>query len=139
MSARLANARKQPTVLLVEDEAMVRLNTADDLREHGFHVLEAADGPQAIEILRGELRPDLVFADLVMPGDPGGLDLARWIRSHYPELPIVLTSGTVFQGVPQNVAKAVTELLNAPFFTKPYDTVEVVERMRKLLAARQAS
>lgn len=137
MCARLAKAPKQPTVLIVEDEAMVRLNTADEFREHGFNVLEAADGPGAIEILSGTSRPDVVFADLVMPGEPDGLDLAHWIRSQYPTLPIVLTSGTVFQGVPQNVARAVTELLNAPFFTKPYDIGQVVERMRKLLAVRQ--
>src|SRR5688572_28430315 len=138
MCARLTKAPKQPTVLIVEDEAMVRLNTADELREHGFSVLEAADGSQALEILSGTPRADVVFADLVMPGEPDGLDLAHWIRSHYPRLPISLTSGTVFQGVPHNVARAVTELLNAPFFTKPYDIREVVERMRKLLAARHA-
>jgi CheY-like chemotaxis protein len=130
---------KKTTILLVENEAMVRLNTAGDLRERGFSVIEAAEGPQAIEILNGNLQPDVVFANLNLPGQPDGLDLARWIRSHKPELPIILTSGTIFQGVPANVASAVTELLNEPFFTKPYDISEVVARIRKLLADERAN
>ena len=135
----MVEARKQPTVLLVEDEALVRRNTAEDLRERGFGVVEAADGPQAIQALTAGPEPDLVFADLIIPGEPSGLDLARWIREHKPRLPIILTSGTVFQAVPANVAQAITELLHEPFFTKPYDINEVVARMRALLGSDPVS
>ena len=126
--------KKQPTILLVEDEALVRMNTAEELRSRGFAVIEAANGTAALEILKSDEPPDLVFADLIMPGEPDGLDLARWIRSHKPAVPVILTSGTVFQNVPANVAQAVTELLNEPFFIKPYDISQIVERMRAILS-----
>ena len=134
-SGGVARNRKA-TILLVEDEALVRMNTAEELRTRGFEVLEAADGAAAMALLKASPEIDLVFADLIIPGEPDGLELARWIRSQRPSLPVILTSGTVFQSVPANVAKAVTELLNQPFVAKPYDIAEIVERMRELLGGK---
>ena len=56
--------KNKATILLVEDEALVRMNTAEELRNRGFAVLEAADAPRAIALLEAGAPADLVFADL---------------------------------------------------------------------------
>ena len=65
-------------ILVVDDEVLIRSVIAEYLRECGFHVFEAADGSEAIEILQGAGMPiDLVFSDVQMP-KLGGFELARW-------------------------------------------------------------
>lgn len=116
-----------PTVLVVEDEMLIRLHVADHLRDCGFEVLEAADGSTAIEILQAEHRVDVVFTDVTLPGQPDGLGLARWIRSRRPRLPVLLTSGQI-------TASHVEEIGNAElFFAKPCDYDAVAARIRELL------
>lgn len=81
------------TILVVEDNPQVRKLTSARIRELGYHVREADCGETAAEILRQVPDVDAVFTDLVLPGDIDGLKLARHIAQHYPELPVLLTSG----------------------------------------------
>jgi PAS domain S-box-containing protein len=78
-------------VLLVEDNDQVREFARELLGELGCAVVPAHDADEALRVLQCE-RVDLVFSDVVMPG-PSGIELARQIHEHYPELPVVLASG----------------------------------------------
>ncbi|MBV8971532.1 MAG: response regulator, partial [Sphingomonadaceae bacterium] len=80
------------TVLLVDDEELVRASTADMLSELGYTVVEAASGEEAIRIVRDGDRPDLLVTDHLMPGMTG-VDLARVLRAEHPGLAALLVSG----------------------------------------------
>jgi PAS domain S-box-containing protein len=82
----------QGIALLVDDEALVRLSTADMLNDLGYRVIEAASAEEAIRLIdRGE-RFDLLVTDHLMPG-MNGTDLARAVRGARPDVPVLLVSG----------------------------------------------
>jgi PAS domain S-box-containing protein len=81
------------TILVVEDDARVRQLTIRRLELIGYQVLEAADGPTALEILRGIDPIDLVFTDLIMPGGLSGREVAVKARELRPGIKVLLTSG----------------------------------------------
>jgi len=86
-------ARENETVLVAEDEAMVRGIMARTLRDCGYNVLEAADGRAALDILEAQAgRVSLIVADVVMP-DLGGREMAARLAERWPELPVLFTSG----------------------------------------------
>jgi CheY-like chemotaxis protein len=80
-------------ILVVEDEALIRLWVADLLEENGFSVLEAKDADTALTVL--ESRPDvkLLFTDVQMPGSLNGMELAREVHARWPHILLVITSG----------------------------------------------
>jgi CheY-like chemotaxis protein len=80
-------------ILVVEDEALIRLWVADLLEEHGFSVLEAKNADAALEVL--ESRPDvkLLFTDVQMPGSLNGMELAHEVHARWPPILLVITSG----------------------------------------------
>jgi CheY-like chemotaxis protein len=81
------------TVLVVDDEEVVRMLVARALVEAGFSVVEAGHGAAAMATIESKAYDlDLVLCDLVMPG-VNGRDLARWLTANRPELPILLISG----------------------------------------------
>jgi len=80
-------------VLVVDDDAAIRLVLADTLRDAGFCVIEARSGTDAVSYLRSGGRVDLIFSDIQMPGSIDGLQLARHVRAAYPAIPVILTSG----------------------------------------------
>jgi len=84
-------AGKGETVLLVEDEELVRVAARKALLRSGFQVLEANNGVHALKIY-GLSRVDLVITDLVMP-EMGGRELATKLRQHNPEVKVLFTSG----------------------------------------------
>jgi PAS domain S-box-containing protein len=86
-------ARNNETVIIAEDEAMVRTIMARTLRDCGYTVLEAADGRAALDLL--EAQPgevSLVIADVVMP-DLGGREMAARVAERWPDVPVLFTSG----------------------------------------------
>jgi CheY-like chemotaxis protein/two-component sensor histidine kinase len=80
------------TALLVDDEDLVRMSTADMLMDLGYEVVEAGSAEQALRLVDGGLAPDLVVTDHLMPG-LSGVDLARVLHSRQPELPVLIVSG----------------------------------------------
>ncbi|HEY5336610.1 MAG TPA: response regulator [Rhizomicrobium sp.] len=80
-------------VLVVEDEALIRLDAVQMIEDAGYEVVEAANADAAIRIL--ESRPDIhiVFTDVNMPGSMDGLKLARAIRDRWPPVHLIVTSG----------------------------------------------
>jgi CheY-like chemotaxis protein len=88
-----AAGRHTEVILVAEDEPTVRAIVARSLREFGYTVLEAGDGVEALELAeRQPTAPDLVIADVVMPG-LSGRDLARRLVRRWPGLPVLFTSG----------------------------------------------
>lgn len=117
-------------VLLVEDESLVRMDVAQQLRAAGFTVIEAVNGQEALHVLHSALRVDLVVTDLRMPSMDGAA-LVRQIRSQFPYLPVFMTAG---QQPPQDIYP----LLDG-FFAKPFDVAQLVSYLRKLSPATQPS
>ncbi len=116
------------TVLVVEDELMVRMPIAEYLRDCGYNVLEAANASEAIAAVDTEGPVSLVFSDIRMPGKMDGVGLAEWFESHYPAVPVLLTSG-------YNGGRAVssTSMARNRFIEKPYSQTQVARRIAALL------
>jgi two-component system, response regulator PdtaR len=117
-----------PVILIVEDEFLLRLDSAETIEHAGFEVIQAANADEAIAILNA--RPDIhvVFTDIQMPGSMDGLRLARFVRNRWPPIKIVATSGQV-------VASASDLPAGSVFLPKPYRDAEVVATLRELTGA----
>lgn len=76
--------RLSPVILIVEDEFLLRVDSAEVIESAGFEVIQAANADEAIAILIA--RPDIhvVFTDIQMPGSMDGLKLARYVRNRWP-------------------------------------------------------
>ncbi len=116
------------TILLVEDEVLIRITLSDYLRDCGYRVFEASDVAEAKAVLDADMAVDLVFSDVNMPGDENGFALARWIRQRHPDTKVLLTSG-----VPNAARKAEELCEDGPLLHKPYTHAAVLERIQSLL------
>ncbi len=87
----LAGMRR--TVLLVDDESAVRILAAERLRELGYKVLEAADGPAALRTLNDGAPVDLLITDVGLPNGMNGRQVAEAVRGHLPGTPVVFITG----------------------------------------------
>lgn len=86
-------AKRIGTILVVEDEERVRRLTGRYLKDLGYKVLFAENGGSAIEILQSEPDIELVFSDIVMPGEVNGNGLYLWVKAHRPQVKVLLTTG----------------------------------------------
>jgi CheY-like chemotaxis protein len=86
----------QPTILLVEDEPLVRATQVDILREAGFWVLEAQDADEAFEILKRRVGVRVVLTDVDMPGSIDGFEFSRLVAQGWPEVGVLVISGKAF-------------------------------------------
>jgi signal transduction histidine kinase len=115
-------------VLVVEDEDRVRTLTVAVLRKNGYRVLEAASGKGALDVFQGHSSEiDLLFTDVMMPGNLLGDELAVRLRATKPSLAVLLTSGytpevtkTEFRG-------------NGNFLTKPFTPTQMLATVRQCL------
>jgi len=118
-------AVEQETILVVEDEVLVRTAVSMHLRDCGFLVVEAVDAEEAMRALDAEPAIRLVFSDVNMPGPMDGNGLARWLKKERPGVKILLASGA---GWP-----AGTAVEGVPRLTKPYSFFEIERLIRGLL------
>jgi CheY-like chemotaxis protein len=119
------------TVLVAEDEVLVRMAVSEYLRDCGYRVIEASNGDEAVAFLRTDAHVDVVFTDVTMPG-MNGFDLSRWVRCERPEVHVILTSGAT------KASREAADLYeDGPVMGKPYDHGEVERRIRALLARRK--
>jgi two-component system, response regulator PdtaR len=109
------------TVLMVEDEALIRLLVSEELQEAGYTVITANDADEAIAILEARQDIHLVFTDIDMPGSMDGLKLAAAVRDRWPPVHIIITTGKV---------RPLEIPANALFIPKPYLGQAVVAAMR---------
>jgi CheY-like chemotaxis protein len=115
------------TILVVEDDADVRIAVVQILELSGYRVLCARDGHEALAALRDNPGIDLVFSDLVMPEGMSGLELVREAQRLRPDLKILLTSGYSARAVPGDSGP------DLPLIKKPYRLAEVVRRIGEVL------
>lgn len=118
------------TILVVEDDDRVRQLTITRLKLIGYQVLEASDGPKALELLTGGHPVDLVFTDLVMPGGMSGREVAARARQLRPGIKVLLTSGYAEELVRgDDLEREQLKVLR-----KPYHQADLVTALREILA-----
>lgn len=122
-------ANDQPTgkgqqVLLVEDNDGMRKIARKQLSDLGYKVIEADRAAAAVEILSKGEKIDLVFSDVVMPGEMDGIGLANFIAREYPDIPVLLTSGFTARASDEFEDTAISET-NAELLSKPYRKEEL--------------
>jgi DNA-binding NtrC family response regulator len=125
--------RREQTILVVEDEASVRLAISDYLTQQEFTVLQAAGAAGAIDVIALHPEIDLVFTDLAMPGDLDGLDLVDWLLKHHPGLPVIVASG--LRGRVTTMAEYSNNQALS-YFVKPYPYDAVAKKIRQVIEAR---
>jgi CheY-like chemotaxis protein len=117
----------QKAILLVEDEALVRMDTAASLREGGYLVQEARNASDAINLLQSKSEIDLLFTDINLGKGMNGVELAAWALTQHPRMAVLVTTGdALITGLPPALG---------PILAKPYTVVELLKRAGQALAS----
>jgi len=128
------DGRGAETLLVVEDEAQVRLITVSMLKSRGYRVLEAATCQEALTIATTEESIDLLVSDVVMP-ELSGPELATRIRTVHPSIRVLLVSGYSADAVARHGVDGA-----APsFLQKPFTGNQLAKKVRELLSAAPGS
>jgi CheY-like chemotaxis protein len=120
------------TILVVENEAIVRLELVAQLTDLGLKVLVASDADEAIDLLDSHQEIELLLTDVTMPGSMDGVRLAHHVRKRWPPIKIVVTSGrpgTKLSDLP----------LGSRFFPKPYGPEALRNAMSPFLNGKWAN
>jgi CheY-like chemotaxis protein len=116
---------QRPVVLVVEDENLIRISAVEMIEEAGFEVIPASDADEAIRILESRNDIRAVFTDVQMPGSMDGIRLAGVVRSRWPPVALIVTSGRT------HVLE--TDLpAGARFLRKPYEPAQIESALRQL-------
>ncbi|MEX3759624.1 ATP-binding protein [Paraburkholderia phenoliruptrix] len=115
------------TIMLVEDEEIVREVTAEQLREQGYRVLEADSGAAALRLLHAGARFDLLISDVALPGALNGRQIAESVRQRYAWMPVILVTGYA----PGDA------LVDMDVIRKPFSPEVLAERVRAKLEQPQ--
>jgi response regulator RpfG family c-di-GMP phosphodiesterase len=120
------------TVLVLDDDVLVRMPVVQFLRDCGHRVVEAASTDEAIAILqKADVPVDVMLSEVNIPGSMNGFGFAQWARSVRPELKILLAA------TPERTVRNAAELCEiGPTLKRPYDHKRVLHRIKRLLAAR---
>lgn len=122
---------EKPVVLVVEDEALIRISALHMIEDAGFAVVEASHADEAIGILQNRADIRAVFTDIKMPGSMDGWKLARAIRGRWPPIHLILASALVPE---------LSELpANGLFIRKPYTAEQVTAALYELFNHDPAS
>ena len=114
-------------ILVVDDDATVRIMLARLLRTQGYTVFQGANAREARAVLDRE-RLDLVITDIVMPGETG-LELRRAIAGRWPEMPVILISGFSAEGPAEFAARTP----NTVFVQKPFAADQLLELVEQTI------
>jgi CheY-like chemotaxis protein len=112
-------------VLVVEDEALIRMHCAEMVRDLGFEVIEAVDADEAVSLLESVPGIKVVFTDIQMPGSMDGLKLAAAVRDRWPPVALLITSGKVRPPADDMPT-------GARFIPKPYSPGQLNEQLHRL-------
>jgi CheY-like chemotaxis protein len=123
---------EKTVILVVEDEAIIRLATAALLEDAGYTVIEAGNADVAIQMLGSRTDIGAVFTDIVMPGSLDGLRLVQAIRDRWPPIHLLITSGR--NGMVQKDFPR-----KARFLPKPYTPKHVLKALAELFDIDPAS
>ena len=119
------------TILIVEDDDLVRTFSSGALRDAGYHVIEAGTGPEGLECLRQHADIALLFTDIVLKGPLNGRELADQVAISHPALPVLFTTGYTKDAI---IHKGrLDEGVN--FIGKPFTTADLTANIAALLPA----
>lgn len=125
-----AGSHHAPVILLVEDEILIRLSSAEYLREEGYTVLEASDAVEALVLFASDHPLDLVITDVRMPGELDGVKLTQIIKEAKPDLPVALASGHLALDVDHPGDR---------FLRKPYTPEQILQVVDELIGTKWQS
>ncbi len=127
----LANGtlRGEETILVVEDDDQVRATAAELLEQSGYRVITAENGDVALRFLLDGLSVDMIFTDVVMPGQVKSADLAAWAQARTPPLPVLFASGHTRDIISRNNELAPHQHL----LSKPYGPEALTAMVRRVL------
>lgn len=122
----MMNTDQRPTILIVDDEPLVRLVAAEFMEDAGWIAVEAANASEALAVLSEKKNIQVLFTDINMPG-MDGLELARHVHRMDPRIELVITSGK----------RALSDIEmpdEGTFLAKPYDHEELISVIGSKLA-----
>ena len=114
-----------PTMLIVEDEPLIRMCAVDFAEEAGYEAREAKDAAEALAMLESREEIDILFTDITLPGPMNGLALAEQVAQRWPETKIIVASGAL-DGLGTDVAPGARRL------PKPYGFGQFTEALHGL-------
>ena len=120
------------TVLLIEPDILVRLATADYLRDCGFTVIEAVNAAEAQAVLAAPTTVHVLLIEARLGGGTGGFRLAQQVRQRHPGMDVILTAGTAA------TARKAGELCNGGRLAQPFPPQELLRRINLLRERRRA-
>jgi PAS domain S-box-containing protein len=121
------------TVLIVEDDALVRAALAETLRDLRYRIIEAADADAALAMLDGGVGVDAIFSDVMLPGSMDGLEFAIAARTRLPGIPVILTTGHAGALAGRPLPPGVI------FLRKPHSRNRIAAAVRSSLAETQTA
>src|SRR5437762_3647053 len=114
------------TVLIVEDEMLLRMRAVDIVEDAGFTPVEAVNADDALAVLESRSDIDLLFTDIQMPGTMNGLKLAHAVHERWPSIKIILVSGQVAPNKEDRPA-------NSRLFEKPVEVREMIAELQGMI------
>jgi CheY-like chemotaxis protein len=121
----MPSVTKSVRLLVVEDEAFIRMDAVDFLRAAGFDVVEASSADEGILILERDPAIRLIFTDIDMPGSMNGLKFAAAVRERWPPIKIIAASGHF-------KLQAGDLPPHSRFFLKPYQPAQIIDAIVEL-------
>lgn len=121
-------------ILVVDDDEQIRNLAVNYLKFEGFQVLEAQHAQQALEVIEGNPNIDLLFTDVVMPGELSGIDLANRFTKQNPSACVMLTSGFAEKILDRETG----DVPHYPVLPKPYRKDQLINRIKQLLGQRSS-
>lgn len=122
----METAKNQTTVLIVEDEVLIRMSSAATLEDAGFDVLEASSSAEALQVLRQHGEIAVLMTDVRLPGEMDGLDLVACVRRRHPTIRALVVSGNTS-------SREAGEAGAFGFLPKPYMAHSLINAVRKLI------
>jgi CheY-like chemotaxis protein len=119
--------RAAAAVLIVEDEALIRMDAVSLAEDAGFLAYEARSADEAIRMLELHDEIRLIFTDINMPGSMDGLKLAHYVRGRWPPVKIIITSG-------RSPVRDADLPAGAVFVGKPYHPVHFTRKLHEMIA-----
>jgi two-component sensor histidine kinase len=120
------HAITKPTVLIVEDEMLLRMRAVEMVEDAGFTPLEAVDADEALALLESRSDIELLFTDIQMPGSMNGLKLAHAVHERWPSIKIILVSGQLTPGEGDRPA-------DSRFFGKPLEVPQMIAELQEMI------
>ena len=115
------------TIMIVEDELLLRLDLANQLHSAGFEIIEAQSGDEAVKILATNIEVDLILTDIRMPGQVDGLGLVSFVKRQERRIKVILLSAYV---------EADSDLPADASFAKPVRIEALLAKIRQLLTRK---